>query len=94
MFLNCQECIEGLPLDPRVRSGRYHLSSCDYCSHKEEIPPTSFEPRYPRKVIVRVEGHPATKDEWKLLGQLTADVRYIKAVFKSQQDKRREDVRF
>ena len=44
MFLNCQECIEGLPLDPRFHSGRYHLSSCDYCSNKPtEIPPTSFE---------------------------------------------------
>ncbi|KKM99436.1 hypothetical protein LCGC14_1147730 [marine sediment metagenome] len=32
-MITCSECIEQLkPEDPRVRSGRYRLCSCGYCS--------------------------------------------------------------
>ena len=33
--MNCTECIlrfQSWGSDPRVKSGKYHLSSCDYCS--------------------------------------------------------------
>ena len=32
-MITCAQCIQQLkPEDPRVRSGRYRLCSCDYCS--------------------------------------------------------------
>ena len=56
-MITCNECIERFKSwgdDPRVKSGRYHLSSCDYCDKsnyyreletmKSEIKPV-FRPR-------------------------------------------------
>lgn len=46
--MTCEKCIERFkPDDPRVKSGRYHLSSCDYCSneyHLEELSPIPLPP--------------------------------------------------
>ena len=31
-MITCRDCIKDCyPIDPRVKSGRYHLCSCDYC---------------------------------------------------------------
>ena len=31
MMISCRKCIEGFyPGDPRIRSGRYNMCSCDY----------------------------------------------------------------
>jgi len=56
-MITCKECIERFKNwgdDPRVKSGRYHLSGCDYCDKptyyreleiiKSEIQPI-FRPR-------------------------------------------------
>ena len=57
IMISCNECIELLRKlgdDPRIKSGRYHLSGCDYCNKptyyreleiiKSEIQPV-FRPR-------------------------------------------------
>ena len=31
-MITCKECIETLRDDPRIRSGRYHMCGCGYCS--------------------------------------------------------------
>ena len=32
-MITCEQCIEDLrPDDPRIRSGRYRMCGCDYCS--------------------------------------------------------------
>lgn len=50
--MNCEKCIERFkPDDPRVKSGRYHLSSCDYCS-KEYSLGDELEELYQRLTLI------------------------------------------
>ena len=58
-MISCEECIERMyPDNPRVKSGRYHLSGCDYCNkpyslRKIEMP----EPEIPDSIEIRQLRH-------------------------------------
>jgi len=56
-MITCHECIKSLyPDDPRVKSGRYRLSGCDYCDKPQyyrDIEQPKPEPEIPNIPEVR-----------------------------------------
>ena len=58
MIITCKVCLENLyPEDPRVRTGRYHMNSCDYCeksTYDREIEAMIMEPHRETKVTSRM----------------------------------------
>ena len=71
-MITCEECIERMrPDDPRVKSGRYHLSGCDYCD----------KPDYYRgigniKLDVPQEV-PWVKQQWNTVKQMRAMILFL-----------------
>ena len=55
IMITCSECIQELyPDDPRVKSGRYHLCDCDYCSKSDYyrgLEQQQAKPFVPRPVV-------------------------------------------
>ncbi len=70
-MITCKECLERMyPDDPGVKSGRYHLCSCDYCGKPDidreiekllEIKPPIEQPEWTRK-------------QWDAIQQLRSEV--------------------
>lgn len=60
-MITCKQCIETLLGDPRIRSGRYRLCGCDYCSKPsyyrelEEGKKETPEPEWTRRQWDKVE---------------------------------------
>jgi hypothetical protein len=37
-MLTCEECMRDMyPDDPHIKSGKYHMCSCDYCNNQEQV---------------------------------------------------------
>jgi len=91
-MLSCRECIERLrPDDPRIPTGRYHQSSCDFYCNK----PTRYrdleqqEDPQPREVVHVVHHSEMSKQESDMLQQLSREVKYLRTKL-DERDKRQE----
>ncbi len=71
-MITCKECKERIrPDDPTVKSGRYHLCSCDYCgkpSYYREIELSDFFGQ------LKISEPEWTKKQWDALTQLRSEV--------------------
>ena len=63
-MLTCRECIERLrPDDPRIPTGRYHQSSCDFYCNKPTYYREVEQPKEPQEVFHRyIYEHEAKRD--------------------------------
>ena len=77
-MFTCAECTDRMkPDDPRMRSGRYHMCGCDYCSK-----PTYYreleDNKQPREQIVLHRHADMGKKEFDLLQQTAAEVKNLR----------------
>ncbi len=73
--MSCKECIERMrPDDPRVKSGKYNLCGCDYCSYymSDEYRIEKLE-----EAVKPIEQPEWTGKQWDTVQQLQGMVRHL-----------------
>jgi len=88
-LITCEECRRRLlPDDPRVKSGRYRLSCCDYC----DKPDYYRELEKPPVVEHIVRHSDMGAKEFDQLQQTAAEVKYLRdKVAELEEQKRKAD---
>ena len=78
--MNCKECLERMrPDDPRIKSGRYHLSGCDYCAYymSPEYRLEKLEEEIPNLGKIIPKDEQWNSKQWDTVKQLQGLVRYL-----------------
>ena len=90
-MIPCKECIESMSLigDPRIRSGKYRMCSCDYCGK-----PTYYRELEDEKEVQVVEHIYRTSDmskkEFDLLQQTALKIDYQEKQIAELRHKKRQ----
>ncbi len=75
--VTCRQCISDFrPDDPRVKSGRYHLSSCDYCTKEYDL-----------EELASIKLPPWQDKQWETIKQLRGMVLFLQGKVNEQQAK-------
>lgn len=78
-MITCEECVRRLyPDDPRVPTGRYHHSTCDYFCNKPTYYRELEKPQPQPQVIEHIHRTSSMdKQEFDLLQQTSSQVKYL-----------------
>ena len=76
-MFTCEECTQRMyPDDPRIRTGRYNLSGCDYCNKPSIYRELELKQPPQEQVIIHRHSNMG-KQEFALLQQLRREVTYL-----------------
>ena len=88
VMITCADCIRRLyPDDPRVKSGSYHLSGCDYCNKPKYFRDT--EQQKHTRIIEHRHSNMSQKD-YDLLQQTSRQVQHLQGKL-TEREKKKED---
>jgi len=86
VLITCADCIRRLyPDDPRVKSGRYHLSGCQYCNKPQYFRNT--EQQEHTQIIEHRHSDMSQKD-YARLQNLEGQVKYLQGKLTEKQERK------
>lgn len=87
-MITCKECIESLsPWDPRVKTGRYHLSDCDLCPKGTYY--RELEAQTPPEQVIIHRTSDMSKQDSDLLQQTAIKTNYLLRKFNEKKHPKR-----
>jgi len=81
-MITCAECIERFKAwgdDPRIKSGRYRLSGCDYCNKPQYYRELEAEQREPQVTEIIHRHADMSKQEFADLQSLKGQVKFLQS---------------